>query len=199
MKKQRITTFSVFIMLTVILTAIAFLNYKYITTPVYVKNVEKQTYLDSESVQRQENDIINDDTVYLDEEAIALNGNPVSTELRKMAYSAYGQINVIRVQNGLNELIWNDNLEYVANVRAKELPQNFSHTRPNGKPWYTVNSKIQGGENLAYGFETTEDVVDAWMNSESHRDNILYPDFKEIAIAIYVVDGTYYWAQEFNY
>ena len=199
MKKQRITTFSVFVMLTVILTAIAFLNYKYITTPVYVKNVEKQTYLDSESVQRQENDIINDDTVYLDEEAIALNGNPVSTELRKMAYSAYGQINVIRVQNGLNELIWNDNLEYVANVRAKELPQNFSHTRPNGKPWYTVNSKIQGGENLAYGFETTEDVVDAWMNSESHRDNILYPDFKEIAIAIYVVDGTYYWAQEFNY
>ena len=199
MKKQRITTFSVFIMLTVILTAIAFLNYKYITTPVYVKNVEKQTYLDSESVQRQENDIINDDTVYLDEEAIALNGNPVSTELRKMAYSAYGQINAIRVQNGLNELIWNDNLEYVANVRAKELPQNFSHTRPNGKPWYTVNSKIQGGENLAYGFETAESVVDAWMNSESHRDNILYPDFKEIAIAIYVVDGTYYWAQEMNY
>lgn len=194
--KKNIIISSVMIMLIAIISVIIFLNYSFIATPV---NVEKETYLDSESVQRQENDIKNEEVVYLDEEAIALNGNPVSTELRKMAYSAYGQINTIRVQNGLNELIWNDNLEYVANVRAKELPQSFSHTRPNGKPWYTVNSKIQGGENLAYGFETAEDVVNAWMNSESHRDNILYADFREIAIAIYVVDGTYYWAQEMNY
>lgn len=194
--KKNIIISSVMIMLIAIISVIIFLNYSFIATPV---NVEKETYLDSESVQRQENDIKNEEVVYLDEEAIALNGNPVSTELRKMAYSAYGQINTIRVQNGLNELIWNDNLEYVANVRAKELPQNFSHTRPNGKPWYTVNSKIQGGENLAYGFETAEDVVNAWMNSESHRDNILYADFREIAIAIYIVDGTYYWAQEMNY
>lgn len=195
MKKPYIIMASIFFVLFTIVFTVFLLNYKFTTT----KTVAKQTYLDAESVQRQEEDIINDKIVCLDEEAIALNGNPISTELRKMAYSAYGQINAIRVQNGLNELIWNDNLEYVANVRAKELPQNFSHTRPNGKPWYTVNSKIQGGENLAYGFETAESVVDAWMNSESHRDNILYPDFKEIAIAIYVVDGTYYWVQEFNY
>ena len=41
----------------------------------------------------------------------------------------------------------------------------FSHTRPNGKAWYTVNSKIQGGENLAYGFDNSSEGLDAWMKS----------------------------------
>lgn len=161
--------------------------------------VQIQTKLDSESVQRQETEIVNDKVIYLDEEAIALNGSPVNTELRNLAISTYGQINTVRVQNGANELLWDENLEYVANVRAKEIAENFSHTRPNGKPWYTVNSKIQGGENLAYGFETSHDVIDAWMNSESHRDNLLYDEFRTMAIAIYVVDDTYYWVQAFGY
>ena len=195
MRKKYIAT----ILALIALFVVFFLNYEFLTTPVFTAPTEKQTYLDDNSVQREKNDIANDKTVYLDEEAIALNGNPVNTELRKMAYSAYGQINVIREQNGLNDLLWNDNLEYVANVRAKELPQSFSHTRPNGMPWYTVNSKIQGGENLAYGFSTATDVVDAWMDSPTHRDNILYDEFTTTSIAIYVVDGTYYWCQQFGY
>ena len=160
---------------------------------------KSQTKVDFESVQRPQDEIANDEVIYLDEEAIALNGSPVSTELRNLAISTSGQINTIRVQNGVNELLWDENLEYVANVRAKEIVQEFSHTRPNGKPWYTVNSKIQGGENLAYGFETSHEVIDAWMNSESHRDNILYADFTRTAIAIYVVDDVYYWVQAFGY
>ena len=163
------------------------------------EEIKHPTKLDSESVKRQETEIANDEIIYLDEEAIALNGSPVNTELRNLAISTNGQINTIRVQNGVNELLWDENLEYVANVRAKEISQEFSHTRPNGKPWYTVNSKIQGGENLAYGFETSHDVIDAWMNSESHRDNLLYEDFKRTAIAIYVVDDVCYWVQAFGY
>lgn len=155
--------------------------------------------IDTNRAYRQENEIANDKTVRLDEEAIALSGSPPSTELRNIAFSAYEQINAIRVQNGLNELIWNNNLETVASVRAKEIVQNFSHTRPNGSQWYTVNSKIQGGENLAYGFTTATDVVNAWMDSPTHRDNILYGEFKTVAISIYVVDDTFYWSQEFGY
>ena len=155
--------------------------------------------VDNGRVMRQEEEIISDDVVYLDEESIALNGSPVDTELRNMALSAYDQINAIRLQNGLNELMWDGNLESVANVRAKELPKSFSHTRPNGKPWYTVNSKIQGGENLAYGFATATDVVDAWMNSPSHKDNILYGEFKTMAISVYEINDCYYWVQAFGY
>lgn len=63
----------------------------------------------------------------------------------------------------------------------------------------SVNSKIQGGENLAYGFDNAEDVVEAWMNSPSHKDNILYDEFEKAAISIYEEDGTYYWSEQFNY
>lgn len=158
-----------------------------------------KAHLDNERVYRQREEIANDEIIYLDEEAIALNGNPVSTELRSMALSAYEQINTIRTENGLNGLMWDGNLETVANVRSKEIPKNFSHTRPNGQPWYTVNSKIQGGENLAYGFSTPTDVVNAWMNSPTHRDNILYDEFTSIAISVYQVNDCFYWAQEFGY
>lgn len=159
----------------------------------------KKGKIDTSSAYRQKNEIANDKTICLDEEAIALSGSPPSTELRSIAFSAYEQINTIRTQNGLNELKWDNNLESVASVRAKEITENFSHTRPNGSQWYTVNSKIQGGENLAYGFSTATDVVDAWMNSPTHKDNILYGDFKTMAISIYVIDDTFYWSQEFGY
>ena len=90
--------------------------------------------------------------------------------------------------------------ESTSSVRSQECSVSFSHTRPNGKAWYTVNSNIQGGENLAYGFNDADSATEAWMNSPTHRDNILYPDFEKIAISVYVTDdGTAYWAQEFGY
>ena len=76
----------------------------------------------------------------------------------------------------------------------------FSHTRPNGSSWYTVNSKIMGGENLAYGYYDANSAVNAWMDSPTHRENILWPEFTKVAISVYAADdGTYYWAQEFGY
>lgn len=166
---------------------------------VFMLGLQDKPIIDNEKAMRRELEIQNDRTIFLDNEAIALGGNPVSTELRDMAIDAYAQINSIRVQNDLNELSWNNNLETVANVRSKEISIVFSHTRPDGKAWYTVNSKIQGGENLAYGFSTATDVVDGWMDSPSHKDNILYDEFETIAISVYKVDDNYYWAQEFGY
>ncbi len=80
---------------------------------------------------------------------------------------------------------------------AQECSQSFSHTRQGGKAWNTVNSKIQGGENLAFGFDTAGDDVAAWMNSPTHRDNILYDDFSQVSISINQEDdGTGYGDQE---
>lgn len=166
---------------------------------VFALSLQDKPKIANERAIRRSLEIQNDRTISLDDEAIALSGNPVSSELRDMAFDAFDQINAIRVENGLNELIWDNNLETVANVRSKEISIVFSHTRPNGKAWYTVNSTIQGGENLAYGFSTATDVVDGWMDSPSHRDNILYDEFRTIAISVYKVDGNYYWAQAFGY
>lgn len=54
------------------------------------------------------------------------------------------------------------------------------------------------GENLAFGQDTPEEVVNAWMNSEGHRKNILSPNYKRIGIGYKVIDGTVYWVQEFT-
>ena len=146
-------------------------------------------------------EVQNQDVFYLDSEAVALsNASDVDTGLRSEALDAYNQVNEERAAAGLDNLKWDQNLETVCSVRAKECSQVFSHTRPNGKAWYTVNSKIQGGENLAFGFDSASDCVEAWMNSPTHRDNILYDEFAKVAIGIYQDDnGTCYWAQEYGY
>lgn len=138
---------------------------------------------------------------YFDTEAIALsNVSDSDTGLRAKALEAFNQVNEQRSEAGLNSLKWDQNLETVSSVRAKECAVKFSHTRPNGTQWYTVNSKIQGGENLAFGYDTADETVSAWMDSPTHRDNVLYDEFKKVAIAIYQDDdGTCYWAQEYGY
>ena len=142
---------------------------------------------------------LNIEPLYIDNEAIALADSTSDTGLRSVAIEASNLVNDIRTDAGLDPLTWDSNLETVASVRANEISEKFSHTRPNGRQWYTVNSKIQGGENLAFGFDTAEDVVDAWMNSPTHRDNILYDEFEKVAISIYEENGTYYYAQEYGY
>jgi uncharacterized protein YkwD len=54
------------------------------------------------------------------------------------------------------------------------------------------------GENLAAGQTTAAEVVHDWLKSESHRDNILSPDWREVGIAVRH-GGKYgwYWVQEF--
>ncbi len=51
------------------------------------------------------------------------------------------------------------------------------------------------GENIAMGQKTPEEVVNAWMNSEGHRANILNPNYNTIGVG-YVSQGNY-WTQEF--
>ena len=151
------------------------------------------------SAQRLYSDISSEQYHYLDNEAIALADSINDTGLRSEALEAYNEVNEIRAKAGLDQLSWDSNLETVASVRAKECSEKFSHTRPNGQQWYTVNSKIQGGENLAYGFDNANDCVDAWMDSPTHRDNILYDEFEKVAISIYEENGIYYWAQQYGY
>ena len=157
--------------------------------------------VDDVSVLRTYADMQNQQIVIMDDLSVALADISVnSTSLRSEAMRAFNLVNSERLANGLQPLVWDNNLESTSAVRAKECSQNFSHTRPNGKSWYTVNSAIMGGENLAYGYYDANSAINAWMDSPTHRENILWPEFTKVAISVYVADdGTYYWAQEFGY
>jgi uncharacterized protein YkwD len=88
-------------------------------------------------------------------------------------------------------------------IRAEEIIQSFSHTRPNGTKFYTVFEGLYDyrmiGENLAAGFTSASSVVSGWMNSEGHRANILKEDYTEIGIGIKKDSaGRLYWVQIFG-
>lgn len=120
---------------------------------------------------------------------------------------AYEELNAYRVSNGQAALTIYSELETCAQIRAQELPRSFSHTRPNGSAWYTVNSRIMSGETIAaYDKQTkaflvggstttyTESLIDAVKESASDRENLLWPEFKKVGIRSYETDTKIYWA-----
>lgn len=114
-------------------------------------------------------------------------------------------VNEERAKAGLSALTMDADITAAANVRAKEIKQSFSHTRPDGSSFGTA-LKEQGvsfrgsGENIAWGQKTPEQVMDGWMNSTGHRANILNENFKNIGVGYYQDEnGVNHWVQLFTY
>lgn len=110
--------------------------------------------------------------------------------------------NIERINVGLKPLSYNSSLEEGAKIRSIEIIELFSHTRPDGSRFFTVfgpDFRFRNiGENLASGFRTPAQVVAAWMNSTSHRANILNANFEELAVAsTRGEDGRVRWVQIF--
>ena len=103
---------------------------------------------------------------------------------QNMGMDILTRVNGIRAANGLKPLRYDTNLDAPALVRATEASRFFSHTRPNGTEWYTVNENLMYGENLAEGYHTADEVVNAWMASPEHKANILKPEFTTMGIGI---------------
>ena len=106
-------------------------------------------------------------------------------------------INQIRAANGLSTLRYSLDLQTAADARARESVQNFSHTRPDGsgcETAVTVDYYVVG-ENLIQvtnEFATASIIADTWLNSPSHRNNMLLPSFTQMAVGIYVHNDTTY-------
>lgn len=110
--------------------------------------------------------------------------------------------NIERQKAGLSLLKYNTSLDAGAKQRSIEIITHFSHTRPDGSRFFTVFGPDftyrNVGENLGSGYRTPEQVVNAWMNSTSHRANILNEKFEELSVAITKgEDGKYRWVQIF--
>jgi uncharacterized protein YkwD len=132
--------------------------------------------------------------------AVPLAPGIISDALKGEAMSTLGLVNLRRTSAGLGELSWNETLSQAAEVRAFECEDKFSHTRPDGSEWWTVNAAVMYGENLAKNYYDANSVVQAWMDSPAHRENILKADFTTMGVAAYEAgDGTMYWAQAFGY
>lgn len=100
-----------------------------------------------------------------------------------------------RKNSGLSELNLNDKLSQAAFLRAQDMFENnyWSHTSPTGvQPWKWFGdvgyNYSYAGENLAKNYPNADATVAAWMDSPSHKDNVLNTHYTEIGFA--VVDGT---------
>ncbi len=99
--------------------------------------------------------------------------------------------NDYRKSQGLSELSLNNQLSISAQKKAEVLLQTncWSHFCPPGKsPWDFFEDAdydyVFAGENLAEGFYNVEDVMKAWVNSTTHRENIVKKEYTEIGFGI---------------
>jgi len=128
------------------------------------------------------------------------NGNSGQTENASFAQQVVDLVNQERGKAGLKPLTTQDNLTKVAAAKAADMRQNnyFDHQSPTyGSPFDMMKqfgvSYSYAGENIAKGQRTPAEVMNAWMNSEGHRKNIMSPNFTKIGVAY----DNGYWVQEF--
>ena len=96
-----------------------------------------------------------------------------------------------REKDGLPDLKYNDKLACAAYQKAQDMfnKNYWAHFAPDGKtPWdFILNCGYNyeyAGENLAKNFLFSDGVVGAWMNSPSHRDNILKSNYTDVGFAV---------------
>ena len=188
MKKEKIIQISICLAVAVcLLIATIIPTTKLITADRLLSSAANRAY-----VEPQEGDI-----VIIDYEAVALAAGVEPPDARCAA--TLDAINAERAKVGLSALSRTSELAAAATVRAQEQEKLFSHTRPDGSDWWTVDSRVCYGENLARDYTTAETVVAAWMASPTHKE-VMLDDYKTCGIGVYVTaSGTTYIAAEFGY
>jgi uncharacterized protein YkwD len=139
---------------------------------------------------------------YLPVFAVLLSGIVLNTWVGRQDHSVLGystnvspqvllaETNGDRVTNHESALQLNDKLTAAAQAKADDMVKRnyWSHVTPDGRqPWsFVVAAGYQyeaAGENLAYGFGNSSQIMTAWMNSPEHRANIMDPDYQDVGFA----------------
>lgn len=99
--------------------------------------------------------------------------------------------NKARTNNGFSPLQYNSLLDQAAQAKADDMAARnyWSHNTPDGKePWVFIDNAnykyFKAAENLAYGFDDSNSAVIGWMNSPSHRANILDGQLQEVGFGM---------------
>jgi uncharacterized YkwD family protein len=127
---------------------------------------------------------------------------PATGDVAQYVQQVIDLTNAQRSKNGLPALKADTQLSGVAQKKSVDMAQNnyFSHTSPTyGSPFDMMRDMgvtyKSAGENIAQGQRTPQEVVNAWMNSEGHRKNILSGNFTHIGVG-YEKSGNH-WTQMF--
>ncbi|RQP09993.1 MAG: CAP domain-containing protein [Microbacteriaceae bacterium] len=103
--------------------------------------------------------------------------------------------NAQRAANGVAALAWSGTLASYSCSWAARLAASDSGLSHSSFP----GGFNRWGENVAYGYGSASAVVNAWMNSEGHRANILDRRFTSMgACSATAASGTIYWVQQFG-
>ena len=114
-----------------------------------------------------------------------------------LAAELLAKVNQVRAENGVGAVKYSAALQSIADTRVKESIVSFGHTRPDGSHCstaVTVDWNVTG-ENLIQVTSThaTADLMmETWLNSPTHKYNILLDQFTDMAVGTTVENGTTY-------
>jgi uncharacterized protein YkwD len=125
-------------------------------------------------------------------------GLAVPKELRVLAYASninatdlFNGVNQVRSANGVASVKIDSRLNNSATMKAWDMfAKNYwAHVSPDGiQPWHWFTEAGYtyrfAGENLAKDFDTSAGVIDGWMNSSTHKANLLSPNFVDVGFAV---------------
>jgi uncharacterized protein YkwD len=129
-------------------------------------------------------------------------------QIESLEQECLTEVNRLREMRGLGRLDMSEELLEVARYYSRRMAEErfFSHTDPEGR---TVRQRVSDagitwrvlGENLAYSNGYSNPVaasMNGWMDSDSHRRNILDPSYRKTAIGAWIsADGTIYFTEIF--
>ena len=178
---------------------------KVISTNTYIDkdneivNSEKEEVTDIEDKYYE--DISKDDINEYD--SITINNIQNENTYTDLINEVYEITNNYRSLVGVPSLTLDSSLVTAASIRAKEISDSFSHTRPNGSSCFTVLSELgisygTAGENIAAGYSSSQSVMEGWRSSSGHYQNIISSKFKKIGIGVNIINNQYYWVQIFS-
>ena len=133
----------------------------------------------------------------------------LSINIGSVERTAFRLLNQKRIENDLKPLMWSDDLERVARIHSQNMAdfKFFDHKGIDGKmvsdraDCLGVGNWRSIGENIAFSRGYADPVakaVDLWLDSPSHRRNLMNENWKESAVGVAVAaDGSYYFTQVF--
>lgn len=136
-------------------------------------------------------------------DSITINNIQNENTYTDLINEVYEITNNYRSLVGVPSLTLDSSLVTAASIRAKEISDSFSHTRPNGSSCFTVLSELgisygTAGENIAAGYSSSQSVMEGWRSSSGHYQNIISSKFKKIGIGVNIINNQYYWVQIFS-
>lgn len=163
-----------------------------------VTNIEEKI---SDTDNKEYKEISKDDINEYD--SITINNIQNENTYTDLINEVYEITNNYRSLVGVSSLTLDSSLVEAASIRAKELSDSFSHTRPNGSSCFTVLSELgisygTACENIAAGYSSSQSVMEGWRSSSGHYQNIISSKFKKIGIGVNIINNQYYWVQIFS-